>query len=507
MSLYLKYRPWDFDSIVGQEFVKQTLQKAVANNKTVWAYLFCWPRWTWKTSSARIMAKAVNCLKSKDWNPCNDCDICKSINTESLVDVIEIDAASHTWVDNIREIIEKARFSPTHANFKVYIIDEVHMLSKWAFNALLKILEEPPAHVKFILATTETHKVPETIISRCQRYDFKRINENDIKNRLIYVAKQENINIDEKSLDYIAKTSAWGLRNALSLFEQLISDNEINYENIINTLWIVSDKKLEKFLNKLLESDNSIINDYEEIISEGKNIKLFFKELIFFTKDITTKKLITWEDINSYLKILSSLDDTYSKTKNSLDENTTFLIGLLKIVSNYKEEVLEIKETIKKDIAKPIKKIVEQEIKVEDTPFTDEITTVEEKDLSQNDLTDIFWEEINTNTSHSELVPQGYNNSEELKKLNSNQKIDPEINSGWQKLFNKDNFIEELKKLWAKWGLTMSIRWADTFLNWDILTIKFKTSFALKSVNTTDNLSLLNWALEAMWINASISFK
>ena len=188
MALYLKYRPKDFDSIVGQDFVKNTLKKAVETEKTVWAYLLCGPRWTGKTSTARIFAKAINCENPNKWNPCNSCKICEAINNESLVDVIEIDAASNTWVDNIREIIEKAQYKPTNAKFKVYIIDEVHMLSKWAFNALLKILEEPPSYLKFILATTETHKVPETIVSRCQRYDFKNISTNNIKERLKFIA-------------------------------------------------------------------------------------------------------------------------------------------------------------------------------------------------------------------------------------------------------------------------------------------------------------------------------
>ena len=191
MSLYLKYRPQNFENLMGQNFVKETLQKAIAEDKTVGAYLLCGPRGTGKTTTARLLAKAVNCLDLKNGSPCTHCEICRNFVDERLIDIIEIDAASHTGVDNIRDIIEKAQFRPTRTKFKVYIIDEVHMLSTGAFNALLKILEEPPEHVKFILATTETHKVPETIISRCQRYDFKRISFEDIAYRLQYIAKQE----------------------------------------------------------------------------------------------------------------------------------------------------------------------------------------------------------------------------------------------------------------------------------------------------------------------------
>ena len=333
MSLYLKYRPIDFNNLVGQDFIKNTLKKAIENNKTIWAYLFCWPRWTWKTSTARIFAKTINCENINAWEPCLKCDICKNFLEERLVDIVEIDAASYTWVDNIREIIEKVSFMPSKTKFKVYIIDEVHMLSKWAFNALLKILEEPPKHVKFILATTETHKVPETIVSRCQRYDFKRINDLDLIGRLIYIAKSEDVTIDEKSINYIVKNSWWWLRNAISLFEQLISENNINYNDVINKLWIVSDDIFNNFLNKLINKDKSIISDFENLISDWKNIKLFFKELIFFTKNKSIEQLKDNKDISNLLKILDSLDNTYTKTKFSLDENTTFLIWVLQIVS------------------------------------------------------------------------------------------------------------------------------------------------------------------------------
>ena len=464
MSLYLKYRPRSFDELVWQEFIKTTLKNAIIKDMLVWAYLFWWPRWTWKTSTARIFAKTINCLNPKNWNPCLECDICRDFSENKLIDIIEIDAASYTWVDNIREIIERSRFRPNKAKYKVYIIDEVHMLSKWAFNALLKILEEPPEFVKFILATTEMHKIPETILSRCQRYDFKNWTIENIKERLTFIAKNEKIKIDDKSLNYIANSSSWWYRNAINLFEQLIVWNEINYENVISSLWLVSDEKLEIFLDKLLTKDKSIIDDFDDIINKWKNLKLFFKELIFFTKDKSLEKLKSWESISEYINILESLNETYSKTKNSLDENITFLIWILKIINdkqNSKVEKLEIKKEKQKLIEK--KQVIKKEEKNE---------KIEE--IKHEDIMDIF--------------------------DSDNWSKDEEITKEDKKDFDKDKFIENLKSMWAKWSLTMSLRWSDMTLNLPDLYIKFKTKIALNSVDKSENIALLNSSLEMMWL-------
>jgi len=470
MSLYLKYRPSDFTNLVWQSFVKETLQKAIENNKTVWAYLFCWPRWTWKTSSARIFAKAINCENPIKWNPCLKCNICRDFADEKLIDIIEIDAASHTWVDNIREIIEKAQFSPTKTKYKIYIIDEVHMLSKWAFNALLKILEEPPKHVKFILATTETHKVPETIISRCQRYDFKRISDIDIKNRLLFIADSENIKVDEKSLKYIIKNSSWWLRNAISLFEQLVFENEINYEEIVEKLEIVDENEIDLFLDKLINWDNSVINIIEKNIDNWKNIKLFFKELLFYTKNKSLEILKKWWNITSYIRVLEILDESYSKTKNSLDENITFIIWILKIIDSDDNNNI-----IKNNIIPPLEK--KSHIKKENINKIDVDNNIEQNtEISQEDIWDIFGD-------NSEI-----NNKKEVEIFANN--------SG----FNCNNFIDKLKENGAKWWLTMNIRWANISLNIDTLNIKTKTNFAKKSIDNNDNITLIIKTLNDIWI-------
>ena len=471
MSLYLKYRPSDFTNLVWQSFVKETLQKAIENDKTVWAYLFCGPRWTGKTSSARIFAKAVNCENPNKWNPCLKCSICLAFAEEKLIDIIEIDAASHTWVDNIREIIEKAQFSPTKTKYKIYIIDEVHMLSKWAFNALLKILEEPPKHVKFILATTETHKVPETIISRCQRYDFKRISDQDIKDRLWYIAKSESVTTDEKSIEYIIKNSSGWLRNAISLFEQLIEDSKIDYENIVKKLEIVDEDEINSFLDKLLSSDKTVIDILDKNISDWKNIKLFFKELLFFTKNISLEELKKWNNITKYIKILDTLDDSYSKTKNSLDENITFTIWILKILDWYTTNAIP---ATKVDTVNSVAKTetnTPKPVTIKNNPTIKVEAKVEE--IKPEDIWDVFWD--------------------------INEPDVKEVVNTW-KAFDSNWFIAKLKENWAKWGLTMNIRAATININANTLNIKTKTSFAKKGIDNSDNINLMTKSLTDMWI-------
>lgn len=483
MSLYLKYRPHDFDNLVWQDFIKNTLKTAILNNRTVWAYLLCGPRWTWKTSTARILAKSINCLKINNWNPCLKCEICTDFLEEKLIDIIEIDAASHTWVDNIRDLIQKAQFNPTRTKYKVYIIDEVHMLSKWAFNALLKILEEPPSHVKFILATTETNKVPDTIISRCQRYDFKKISNIDIKNRLEFIAKLENIQIDNNSIDYIIKNSWWWLRNAISLFEQYIINWEINYNDIIKNIWLVSNDLLINFYNLLINWDKLVIIEFEKLIDNWINIKLFFKQLIFLIKDDWIKKINSNNDIWKIVYILEILDEVFIKSKNSLDENTTFLIGLLKIINffNFWEKINQ-ENSIEKnnDIFNKT-----TEFKNNNLVIKNKINKLENSaNISNEDINNIFW----SNNKKNIL--------EEIEYKKESENIDININNS---NFDLDLFINELKKIWAKSWLTMWIRWSNIKLYWNKLEISFKTKFALNTVNTSENINILNKAFENIW--------
>ncbi len=279
-AFYRKYRPSTFTDVVGQGHITKTLENAVKTGKTSHAYLFTGSRGTGKTSCAKILAKAVNCINSQDGNPCNECEICRGIDNGSILDIIEIDAASNNGVDNIRDLREEANFTPANAKYRVYIIDEVHMLSIGAFNALLKTLEEPPAHVIFILATTEVHKLPSTILSRCQRFDFKRIPPEDIAGRLLEVAAKENLQLAQDGAMLIARIADGAMRDALSLLDRCSS-----YEGIIDSAAVASsaglagreyifelcDCIIEKDAAKALEVVNKLYNDscdMERLITE-----------------------------------------------------------------------------------------------------------------------------------------------------------------------------------------------------------------------------------------------
>ena len=284
--LYRKYRPHDFDSLVGQEYTKKLLKNSVKSGKFAHAYIFTGPRGTGKTSSAKIFAKAINCLNPVDGNPCNKCENC--LNFSSSPDIIELDAASNNGVDDIREIINNVRLAPNSMKIKVYIIDEFHMLSTSAFNALLLTLEEPPKDVVFILATTDIQSVPITVLSRCQRFDFKSISLNDIENRLKYVCEQENIDITEDAIKEIALMSNGGLRDALSILDQLSSlDCQIDVNAVINNFGGVSNKKLKELFSYYETNDiENVIHTINIFKENGIDIKILIGKIINYLKNI-----------------------------------------------------------------------------------------------------------------------------------------------------------------------------------------------------------------------------
>ncbi len=288
-ALYRVWRPQRFQDIAGQKAITQTLRNALAQEKTSHAYLFTGPRGTGKTSAAKIFAKAINCPNLKDGEPCNECETCRSITQGQLNDVIEIDAASNNGVEEIRDIRDKAKYAPTSADYKVYIIDEVHMLTTGAFNALLKTLEEPPKNVVFILATTEPHKIPLTIISRTQRFDFKRISVRDSCERMAYILNQEKITYQEEALTVIARAAEGGMRDALSILDQAISygDDSVTAENAMSVTGSLTQELVLDYFDAIIQHKTEKgLSLLQSILAEGKDASRFVEDLILFSRDL-----------------------------------------------------------------------------------------------------------------------------------------------------------------------------------------------------------------------------
>ncbi|MFC7687520.1 DNA polymerase III subunit gamma/tau [Ureibacillus sp. GCM10028918] len=336
-AFYRVYRPQSFREMSGQTHVKRTLQNALLANKTTHAYLFSGPRGTGKTSTAKIFAKALNCEKAPSGEPCNECPTCLSITEGSHPDVIEFDAASNSRVEEMRDIIEKVRFAPANARFKVYIIDEVHMLSTSAFNALLKTLEEPPPHAVFILATTEPHKLPATIISRCQRFDFKRLSSNDILERMKVVLEDINLPYEEQALKVIAQAAAGGMRDALSLLDQVVSfsGETLTLENALLVSGSISQDIFYEVIQSLKAKEIAkVLTAIEELIADGKDPLRLAEDLITFFRDLLL--LQTSSELTELLELVSP-EDKFIQLAHEFSADT--LYGYIDILSKTQQEM------------------------------------------------------------------------------------------------------------------------------------------------------------------------
>ena len=331
-ALYRVYRPKNFSDVIGQEHIVRTLKNQIENNNVGHAYLFCGTRGTGKTSTAKIFSRAVNCTNLHNDEPCNECENCREILEDKTMDVVEIDAASNNSVDDIRELRENVKYSPAKSKYKVYIIDEVHMLSQGAFNALLKTLEEPPSYVIFILATTEPHKIPATILSRCQRFDFKRVTVKDISSRMRYICEKEGIEADEKALNLIARNSQGALRDALSILDQCISfeGNKISYNDVIELLGSVNIEQLfdlaESIIKENTKKSLQILNDF---IIWGKDVRNLVNDLIDHFRNLMVCKISN--DLDEIISLPEETIDLLKQQAETIDTNN--LIRILNILS------------------------------------------------------------------------------------------------------------------------------------------------------------------------------
>ena len=355
-AIYRKFRPRVFDDVLGQEHITTILKNQILNDNIAHAYLFSGTRGTGKTSTARILARAINCIDNEDGNPCNACEVCKEILDESIMDIVEIDAASNNSVEDIRELRENSKYPPSKCRYKVYIIDEVHMLSKGAFNALLKVLEEPPKHLIFILATTEPQKLPATIISRCQRYDFKRVSVEDIVKNMKDICIEINVNIEKKALYLIARNSDGAMRDALSILDQCISftDGEITYDYILSTLGIVNNDLMFEIVNGIIDNDiDNVLKMIDTIVQNGIDINQFIKDMILHFRNLMISKTSSNSentidgsqefihqlkiqsekiDLNTIITFLNILSEAEAKSKWSTQPRVILEVSVIKMM-------------------------------------------------------------------------------------------------------------------------------------------------------------------------------
>jgi len=432
LALYRKFRPLVFDDVVGQDNVVNTIKNQVLNNSFGHAYLFSGIRGTGKTTIAKIFARSINCLNKKDANPCNECNICKSILNGSSIDIIEMDAASNNGVDDIREINENVMFAPSNAKYKVYIIDEVHMLSKGAFNALLKTLEEPPEYVVFLLATTEPNKIPDTILSRCQRYDLKRVSSDDIFKRLVKILNELNTEYDIEALNLIISKSEGSVRDSLSILDQCLSyENKLSYNLVVDILGIIEIEVLNDLVKTITNKNvSSAIELVNETFNKGKDIKQFVESILNYFRNLLVVKMhsnaiklinsseLQYDfykeyaekiEITEILRILNIFIELEKNIKWSAHSKILFEMAIIKIFNNEydfsietliqkikkledKINLLELGKIIKKD--KEVKVPISQSVKYETSESIEKF--IEEGSKSVTDIEEVLskWNEV-----------------------------------------------------------------------------------------------------------------
>ena len=442
-ALYRKFRPDTFADVKGQDAIVQTLKNQINADRIGHAYLFCGTRGTGKTTVAKILAKAVNCEHPVDGNPCNECATCKAIAAGSSMNVIEIDAASNNGVDNIREIREETTYSPTEGKYKVYIIDEVHMLSIGAFNALLKTLEEPPSYVIFILATTEAHKIPITILSRCQRYDFKRISILTIADRLTQLMKEEQVEVEEKAIRYIARKADGSMRDALSLMDQCIAfylGQKLTYDNVLDVLGAVDTEVFSRMLRLILQNQVAeLMKMLEDLVMQGRELGQFVTDFTWYMRNLLLLKAS--DDLEDVLDVSTDNLKLLQEEAGMVREDT--LIRYIRIFSELSNQIkFESSKRIALEVA--LIKLCRPEMERDETSLLDRIRRLEQ--LIQNGV-----QVVNTQNSGYRSVSHGeksgYNQEEQ-------RSADIETTSGEAAaapLPGEAAAPEDLKQAVAKW--------------------------------------------------------
>ena len=390
-ALYRKYRPQKLDEIAGQEVIVKILKNAIKKDKISHAYLFCGPRGTGKTSIAKILAKTINCEHLEDFIPCDQCSSCTQINNKNSNDIIEIDAASNNGVDEIRELKNKINLVPNTSKYKVYIIDEVHMLTLGAFNALLKTLEEPPKHAIFILATTEPHKIPITILSRCQRLDFKKISQKDVVGRLKIICEKENITIEEEALIQIAKLCDGGMRDSIGMLDKLVSycDESITLDDVNDINGIITKEELKQFIQMIInKSYKEIFEFIDELSNKGKNFVKIIDELIEYLRNVLVDNVTNLQNNeltisnDEVIKYIEQFSDMSNLVKNASNPKIVFETNIIKMT-------IDKTENLKFTYEPPIIKKEKVKIDVKEMPKEEKITISSDKEQLLKKLKEI----------------------------------------------------------------------------------------------------------------------